>query len=87
MPAIPPPMVRRDGYSSVQPESEGGTALATACAGPGVIHPQWVAAMARDAMVCACGNPVPDIWPWEAADAEASSGATGRSDFPNQVHV
>jgi malate dehydrogenase (oxaloacetate-decarboxylating) len=42
--------------------------------------------MARDAIVFACGNPVPEIWPWEAEEAGASIVATGRSDFPNQVN-
>jgi malate dehydrogenase (oxaloacetate-decarboxylating) len=60
--------------------------LAFARSGPGVIHPQWVAAMAPDAIVFACGNPVPEIWPWEAEDAGARIVATGRSDFPNQVN-
>lgn len=54
--------------------------------GPGVIKPQWVAAMARDAIVFACANPVPEIWPWEAKAAGARIVATGRSDFPNQVN-
>jgi len=54
--------------------------------GPGVIRPEWVSAMARDAIVFACANPVPEIWPWEAAEAGARVVATGRGDFPNQVN-
>jgi malate dehydrogenase (oxaloacetate-decarboxylating) len=42
--------------------------------------------MAEDAIVFACANPVPEIWPWEAAAAGARVVATGRSDFPNQVN-
>jgi malate dehydrogenase (oxaloacetate-decarboxylating) len=42
--------------------------------------------MARDAIVFACANPVPEIWPWEAEEAGARIVATGRSDFPNQVN-
>jgi malate dehydrogenase (oxaloacetate-decarboxylating) len=42
--------------------------------------------MAKDAIVFACANPVPEIWPWEAAEAGARIVATGRSDFPNQVN-
>jgi malate dehydrogenase (oxaloacetate-decarboxylating) len=53
--------------------------LAFARSGPGVIHPQWVAAMAKDAMVFACGNPVPEIWPWEAEEARASIVASGKA--------
>jgi len=42
--------------------------------------------MAHDAIVFACANPVPEIWPWEARAAGARIVATGRSDFPNQVN-
>jgi malate dehydrogenase (oxaloacetate-decarboxylating) len=54
--------------------------------GPGTIKPEWVQAMAPDAIVFACANPVPEIWPWEAKAAGARIVATGRSDFPNQVN-
>jgi malate dehydrogenase (oxaloacetate-decarboxylating) len=54
--------------------------------GPGTIQPEWISAMARDAIVFACANPVPEIWPWEAEAAGAAIVATGRSDFPNQVN-
>ncbi|HET9588989.1 MAG TPA: NADP-dependent malic enzyme, partial [Anaerolineales bacterium] len=54
--------------------------------GPGVILPEWVKGMAKDAIVFACANPVPEIWPWEAREAGAAVVATGRSDFPNQVN-
>jgi malate dehydrogenase (oxaloacetate-decarboxylating) len=54
--------------------------------GPGVILPEWVSGMADDAIVFACANPVPEIWPWEAKEAGAAVVATGRSDFDNQVN-
>ncbi len=54
--------------------------------GPGVIRPEWVARMAKDAIVFACANPVPEIWPWEAKEAGARIVGTGRSDFPNQIN-
>jgi len=54
--------------------------------GPGTILPQWVEKMAKDAIVFACANPIPEIWPWEAIEAGATVVATGRSDFPNQVN-
>lgn len=52
----------------------------------GIIKPEWVKSMARDAIVFPCANPVPEIWPWEAKEAGACIVATGRSDFPNQVN-
>lgn len=60
--------------------------IALSRSGPGVILPEWIEAMADDAVVFACANPVPEIWPWEAQEAGARVVATGRSDFPNQVN-
>ena len=54
--------------------------------GPGTIRKEWIATMADDAIVFACANPIPEIWPWEAKEAGARIIATGRSDFPNQVN-
>ncbi len=54
--------------------------------GPGVIKPEWIRNMAKDAIVFACANPVPEIWPWEAEEAGAKVIGTGRSDFPNQIN-
>jgi malate dehydrogenase (oxaloacetate-decarboxylating) len=42
--------------------------------------------MADDAIVFACANPIPEIWPWEAKEAGARIVATGRSDFENQIN-
>jgi malate dehydrogenase (oxaloacetate-decarboxylating) len=60
--------------------------VALAASGPGVIKKEWIAAMAKKAIVFTCANPVPEIWPWEAKEAGAAVVATGRSDFPNQVN-
>jgi len=60
--------------------------IAFSKSGPGVIQPAWIKSMAADAVVFACANPVPEIWPWEAKQAGARIVATGRSDFPNQVN-
>ncbi|MEJ2599326.1 MAG: NADP-dependent malic enzyme [Anaerolineales bacterium] len=70
------------------PEAMQGADVVVALSrsGPGVILPEWVATMARDAIIFACANPVPEIWPWEALQAGAAIMATGRSDFPNQVN-
>lgn len=54
--------------------------------GPDVIRPEWVGAMASDAIVFACANPVPEIWPWAAEEAGARIVATGRCDLANQVN-
>ncbi len=54
--------------------------------GPGTIKKEWISSMADDAIVFACANPIPEIWPWEAEEAGARVVATGRSDFANQVN-
>jgi malate dehydrogenase (oxaloacetate-decarboxylating) len=54
--------------------------------GPDTIKKEWIRRMSKDAIVFACANPVPEIWPWEAQEAGAKIVATGRSDFPNQVN-
>ena len=60
--------------------------IALSRSGPGVLLPEWIKTMAKDPIVFACANPVPEIWPWEAKEAGAAVVATGRSDFPNQVN-
>ena len=60
--------------------------IAFSCPGPGSIRPEWVAGMAADAVVFACANPVPEIWPDEAKQAGARIVATGRGGFPNQLN-
>ncbi|MHA1111548.1 MAG: NAD(P)-dependent malic enzyme [Promethearchaeota archaeon] len=54
--------------------------------GPDTIKKEWISTMADDAIVFACANPIPEIWPWEAKEAGARIVATGRSDFENQVN-
>jgi malate dehydrogenase (oxaloacetate-decarboxylating) len=54
--------------------------------GPDTIKKEWINSMANDAILFACANPIPEIWPWEAEEAGARIVATGRSDFPNQVN-
>jgi malate dehydrogenase (oxaloacetate-decarboxylating) len=60
--------------------------IAASQPGPGTIKPEWVAEMAEDAIIFACANPIPEIWPWEAKEAGARIVGTGRSDFPNQIN-
>lgn len=54
--------------------------------GPDTIQKEWVAKMAKGAIVFLCANPIPEMWPWDAKEAGAAIVATGRSDFPNQVN-
>jgi len=60
--------------------------VAAAACGPGIIKPEWVAAMAKKPIVFSLANPVPEIMPQDALKAGAAVVATGRGDFPNQVN-
>jgi len=53
---------------------------------PGTVTTEMVKTMNRDAIVFACANPTPEIFPDEAKAGGAAVIATGRSDFPNQVN-
>jgi malate dehydrogenase (oxaloacetate-decarboxylating) len=54
--------------------------------GPGVVTTDMVKTMNRDAIVFACANPVPEIFPDDAKAGGARVVATGRSDYPNQIN-
>lgn len=53
---------------------------------PGTLTKEMVRSMAKDAIIFACANPTPEIFPDEAKEAGARVVSTGRSDFPNQVN-
>jgi malate dehydrogenase (oxaloacetate-decarboxylating) len=77
-----------EGRKGYIPEALAGADVCVALSkpGPGTLKPEWIGAMAHDAIVFACANPVPEIWPWDAKAGGARIVATGRSDFPNQVN-
>ena len=54
--------------------------------GPGTVTQDMVKTMNKDAIVFACANPTPEIFPDEAKAAGARVISTGRSDFPNQIN-
>lgn len=53
---------------------------------PGVVTPEMVRTMNKDAIIFACANPTPEIFPDDAKAGGAAVVATGRSDFPNQIN-
>lgn len=53
---------------------------------PGLVTQDMVRSMNRDAIIFACANPTPEIFPDEAKAAGAAVISTGRSDFPNQIN-
>ena len=53
---------------------------------PGTMTTEMVKTMAKDAIIFACANPTPEIFPDDAKAGGAAVIATGRSDFPNQIN-
>ncbi|MDE6838763.1 MAG: NAD-dependent malic enzyme, partial [Acutalibacter sp.] len=53
---------------------------------PGCVTKEMVASMAQDAIVFACANPTPEIFPQEALEAGARVAGSGRSDCANQIN-
>ncbi len=53
---------------------------------PGAVTTEMVRTMNRDAVLFACANPTPEIFPDDAKAGGAAVVSTGRSDFPNQIN-
>ena len=81
-------ITNREGRRGGIAEAMKGTDVCIAYSkpGPDTIKSEWVSSMESDAIIFACANPIPEIWPWEAKRAGARIVATGRGDFPNQVN-
>jgi malate dehydrogenase (oxaloacetate-decarboxylating) len=75
------PEGRRGGLA----EALVGADVFVGVSGPGLVNPAWVATMAKDAIVFAMANPIPEIMPEEMPDNVAVV-ATGRSDYANQIN-
>jgi len=74
-------------YGSEEEALRGADVLLGASTpGPDTIKPDWIRGMGKKAIVFACANPVPEIYPYAAKEAGAFIVGTGRSDFPNQVN-
>jgi malate dehydrogenase (oxaloacetate-decarboxylating) len=65
---------------------EADVLLAASTPGPHTVRPEQIRLMAKDPIVFALANPVPEIWPSAAKEAGAAIVATGRTDFPNPVN-
>ena len=80
--AITNPKLRRGGLAEVLQ----GADVFIGVSAPGVLTTDMVKTMNRDAIVFACANPTPEIFPEEAKAGGAAVVSTGRSDYPNQVN-
>lgn len=74
-------------YTTYEEAFAGADVLvALSTPGPDSVKQDWIRLMAEKAIVFACANPVPEIYPYAAKEAGAYIVATGRGDFPNQVN-
>ena len=67
-------------------ESLVGADVFIGVSAPGTVTTEMVKTMAKDAIIFACANPTPEIFPDEAKAGGAAVISTGRSDFPNQIN-
>ena len=63
-----------------------GTDVFIGVSAPGAVTTEMVKTMNKDAIVFACANPTPEIFPDDAKAGGAKVVSTGRSDFPNQIN-
>ncbi len=75
-----------DGLTGNLAEVLAGADVFIGVSAPGIVTPEMVASMARDAIVFPMANPTPEIMPDSALQAGARVVGTGRSDFPNQIN-
>jgi len=82
-------ITNRRGLTGGTPEAMKGAdvVIAYSASVENSIKPEWVSSMNEGAIVFACANPTPEIWPWDALKAGAYIVATGRSDLPYSTQV
>ena len=79
-------MTNRDKRKGTLADMLKGADVFIGVSAPGLVTPEMVSAMNEDAIVFACANPTPEIFPDDAKAGGARVVATGRSDFPNQIN-
>ncbi len=79
-------ITNRDRMIGSLKEVIGGADVFIGVSAPNVLTEEMVESMAKDAIVFACANPTPEIYPEQAIKAGARVVATGRSDYPNQIN-
>lgn len=75
-----------EGRTGVLADAVKGADVFIGVSAAGVLKPEMVKSMNRDAIVFAMANPVPEISYEEAVAAGVRIMATGRSDYPNQIN-
>ena len=79
-------LTNREGKRGALSEVIRGADVFMGFSAPNCLTGEMVKTMAKDAVVFACANPTPEIFPEEALAAGARVVGTGRSDYPNQIN-
>ena len=79
-------ITNRDKRSGILAEMLRGADVFIGVSAPGMVTPEMVGTMAKDAILFPMANPTPEIMPDLARAAGAAVVGTGRSDFPNQIN-
>ena len=79
-------VTNKSGITGTLADALRGADVAIGVSAPGAFTGEMIRSMARDAIVFACANPIPEIYPNEAKANGAAVTATGRSDMPNQLN-
>ncbi len=79
-------ITNRDKRSGTLAEMLVGADVFIGVSAPGMVTPEMVKTMAKDAILFPMANPTPEIMPDLAKEAGAAVVGTGRSDFPNQIN-
>ncbi|MCQ2559077.1 MAG: NAD-dependent malic enzyme [Oscillospiraceae bacterium] len=75
-----------DNFAGPLSEAIKGADVFIGVSAPGLVTKEMVQSMNKDAVIFACANPTPEIFPDEAKAGGAAIVSTGRSDYPNQVN-
>ena len=79
-------LTNKEGMQGTLADALKGADVFIGVSAPGLVTKEMVATMNKDAIIFACANPTPEIFPDEAKEGGAKVIATGRSDFPNQIN-
>jgi len=79
-------ITNKDGIKGTLADAMAGADIFVGVSRPGLVTQDMIRSMAKDPIVFAMSNPVPEIMPDLAKEAGAAVVGTGRSDFPNQVN-
>ena len=79
-------VTNRDHMTGTLADAVKGADVFFGMSAPQVLTAEMVSTMAKDPMVFAMANPVPEIWPEDAKKGGAAVVGTGRSDYPNQIN-